>query len=104
MSQKARYGGVFSLDQPRPRSKEELRLAAELGVVFPVDFEHDAVRTRLFAFDQPFVTPDILIPPLRVAVEWDGKRHRKDRSIDIAKEEALFSADWQTIRASTRDI
>lgn len=103
MSQKARYGGVFSLDQPRQRSKEELRLAAELGVVFPVDFEHDAIRTRGFVETQPFVTPDVLIPSLRVAVEWDGEHHRKDPTIDVAKEEALCSVDWHTIRASVRD-
>ena len=78
-------------------------MAAELGVVFPVDFEHDAIRTRGFVSNQPFATPDVLIPPLRVAIEWDGMQHRKDPTIDIAKEEALRSVGWHTIRASVRE-
>ncbi len=102
VAQKARYGGVFSLDKPRTRSMEDRRLAAELAVVFPVDFEHDAIRTRGFVGTQPFVTPDVLIPSLSVAIEWDGMRHRLDPSIDVAKEEALLSVGWHTIRASAR--
>ncbi len=101
VSQKARYGGVFSIEHPRTRSKEEVRLGVELSMVFPVDLEHDAVRTRRCVFNQPFVTPDILIPELRIAVEWDGGHHRNDPAMDAMKEDALKSVDWRTLRAST---
>lgn len=101
VSQQAAVGGVFSLDRPRQRSKEEIRLAAELAQVFTVDFDHDAVRTLAFVGNQPFVTPDILLPELRVAVEWDGQGHRADRTIDDLKESALAGSGWRTVRAST---
>lgn len=100
ISQRAKIGGVFSLDRPRQRSKEELKLAAELAQVFPVDFKHDAVRVRGYVVDQPFVTPDVLIPDLQIAVEWDGAGHRLDPELDRSKEEVLAEVGWRTIRAS----
>jgi hypothetical protein len=68
--------------------------------VFPVDFDHDAVRVRGAVGNQPFVTPDVIIPPLRVAVEWDGGGHRVDSAVDHQKERVLEASGWVTIRAS----
>ena len=99
VSQRAKIGGVFKLDYPRQRSKEEIRLAAELAQVFPVDLEHDAVRIRGYVIDQPFVTPDILITSLQVAVEWDGGAHRRNPGFDRDKDEALLRSGWRVIRA-----
>jgi len=99
VSQRAKIGGVFRLDRARQRSKEELRLAAELAQVFPVDLDHDAVRIRGYVMDQPFVTPDVLITDLQVAVEWDGGGHRKDPGLDQDKDEALRQSGWRVIRA-----
>lgn len=99
VSQRAKIGGAFKLDHPRQRSKEELRLTAELAQVFPVDLKHDAVRIRGYVMDQPFVTPDILITTFRVAVEWDGGAHRQSPALDQEKDEALIRSGWRVIRA-----
>jgi len=100
VSQKAKIGGVFKLDKPMQRSKEEIRLAAELSQVFFVDFDHDAIRTRGYLFNKSFVTPDVILPEQRAVVEWDGGGHRLDPEVDLLKEQVLLETGWTTIRAS----
>ncbi|HVT78334.1 MAG TPA: zinc-ribbon domain-containing protein [Acidimicrobiales bacterium] len=97
-------GDAFTWPGKRSRSAEELRLAAELAEVLPVDFTHNAVRTRITFYDQPFVTPDILISDLRTAIEWDGGRHRDDPAHDDAKDTALTDAGWRIIRIKEKTL
>jgi hypothetical protein len=92
---------------PRPASAVEAQLRADLFARLGVTAGFNAVRVARPFFDHVEVWPDILLPELRVAVEYDstgrhglehvGKREDADRR----KDRALRSAGWEVVRIRT---
>lgn len=92
---------------PQPASAIEAQLRADLFARLAVTPGFNAVRTARPFFDHVEVWPDILLPELRVAVEYDstgrhglehvGKREDADRR----KDRALRSAGWEVVRIRT---
>jgi hypothetical protein len=92
---------------PKPASAVEARLRADLFARLAVTPGLTAVRVRRPFFDHLEVWPDILLPELRVAVEYDspgrhglehvGKREHADRR----KDRAVRSAGWEVVRVRT---
>jgi very-short-patch-repair endonuclease len=92
---------------PKPASsvEAELRAALEEALLFTAGV--NAVRVRRPFFDHLEVWPDILLPELRIAVEYDstgrhglehvGKREAADRR----KDRALRAAGWEVVRLRT---
>jgi hypothetical protein len=89
---------------PKPASAAEGELRQRLRDAFDFDLSHNAVGVA-----QPFhgrleVWPDLVIPELRVAIEYDtvgrhglehvGPREKSDRQ----KDRALRGAQWEVIR------
>ena len=93
-----------SAKAPRPASAAEPRLRQLLEQRLDVDFGCNAVRVRQPFFDRLEVWPDIVIPELRVAIEYDtvgrhglehvGPREKADRQ----KDRALRAVQWEVIR------
>jgi very-short-patch-repair endonuclease len=101
-------GEPFSSEcAPKPASAVEARLRAELLERLAVTPGLNAVRVRRPFFDHLEVWPDILIPELRIAIEYDspgrhglehvGRREDADRR----KDRALRSAGWEVVRLRT---
>lgn len=92
---------------PRPASAVEARLRADLFARIGLANEFNAVRVGRPFFDHLEVWPDILLPELRIAVEYDspgkfglehvGKREEADRR----KDRALRAAHWEVVRIRT---
>ncbi|WP_344059729.1 zinc-ribbon domain-containing protein [Microbacterium pumilum] len=92
---------------PRPASAVEARLRADLFARLGVTSGLNAVRISRPFFDHVEVWPDILLPELRIAVEYDttgrfglehvGKREDADRR----KDRALRTAGWEVVRIRT---
>lgn len=92
---------------PPPASAVEARLRADVFARLGVTPGFTAVRVARPFFDHVEVWPDILLPELRVAVEYDstgrhglehvGKREDADRR----KDRALRHAGWQVVRIRT---
>jgi hypothetical protein len=92
---------------PKPASAVEAQLRADLLGRLAVTPGFNAVRVARPFFDHVEVWPDILLPELRVAVEYDstgrhglehvGKREDADRR----KDRALRSAGWEVVRIRT---
>ena len=89
---------------PRPASAVEAQLRADLFAQLDVTPGFNAVRVLRPFFDHVEVWPDILLPELRVAIEYDstgrhglehvGRREAADRR----KDRALRAAHWEVIR------
>ncbi len=77
-----------------PRSKEEIILAFELALF--LDFDIGQHKLKL---DGPLFDVDILIPDLRLVVEYDGSYYHRDRyDRDRDKTDRLHRNDWSVIR------
>jgi hypothetical protein len=89
---------------PKPASAVEARLRADLFARLGVTPGVNAVRVARPFFSHLEVWPDILLPELRIAVEYDstgrhglehvGKREDADRR----KDRALRAARWEVVR------
>jgi very-short-patch-repair endonuclease len=92
---------------PRPASAVEAQLRTDLFRRLAVTRDLNAVRVARPFFRHLEVWPDILLPELRVAIEYDsigrhglehvGKREQADRR----KDRALRAARWEVVRIRT---
>jgi hypothetical protein len=101
-------GEPFSSDcAPKPASAVEARLRQ--GLTDRIEFTpgFNAIRVRRPFFDHLEVWPDILLPELRIAVEYDstgrhGLEHVGRRTdIDRRKDRAVRAAGWEVVRIRT---
>jgi very-short-patch-repair endonuclease len=101
-------GEPFSSEcAPKPASSVEAELRQELTARLVFTAGLNAVRVRRPFFEHLEVWPDIVIPELRVAVEYDstgrhglehvGKREAADRR----KDRALRASGWEVVRIRT---
>jgi very-short-patch-repair endonuclease len=85
-------------------SQVEQRLRVLLGERIRLHHRVNAVRTARMFYGKQEVWPDILVPQLRIAVEYDdpGKSRRAHRGLkeasDLEKDEALREVGWEVIR------
>jgi hypothetical protein len=92
---------------PTPASAVEAQLRADVFARLPVTQGLNAVRVARPFFDHLEVWPDILLPELRVAIEYDstgrhGLEHVGRRAdADRRKDRALRSAKWEVVRIRT---
>ena len=92
---------------PQPASAVEGRLRHDLEQTLSTTWGFTAVRVRRPFFDHLEVWPDILIPELRVAIEYDspgrfGLEHvGKRRLADERKDRSLRAAGWEVVRIRT---
>ena len=92
---------------PKPASAVEAQLRADLFSRLSATTGLNAVRVARPFFDHVEVWPDILLPELRVAVEYDSTgRHGlehvgKREDADLRKDRALRSARWEVVRIRT---
>jgi hypothetical protein len=92
---------------PAPASAAEARVRADVFALLAVTPGLNAVRVARPFFDHVEVWPDILLPELRIAIEYDttgrhglehvGKREDADRR----KDRALRAAKWEVVRIRT---
>ncbi|CAN5307601.1 hypothetical protein BH09ACT5_BH09ACT5_00230 [soil metagenome] len=91
---------------PRPASAAEEALRQKLATRLPL-LEHNAVRVARPFFTHLEVWPDLVLPDLRVAVEYDttgrdGLEHvGKREAVDIRKDRLLRAAKWEVVRVRT---
>jgi len=101
-------GEAFSsVCAPAPASAAEARLRAMLAARISVTTGVNAVKVSRPFFRHTEVWPDILLPELRVAIEYDTVgRHALEHvgtreQTDLRKDRALRSAGWEVIRVRT---
>jgi hypothetical protein len=89
---------------PKPASAVEARLRAELTDRLTFTGGMNAVRVSRPFFRHTEVWPDILLPELRIAIEYDtvgrhGLEHvGKRQDADLRKDRALRGAGWEVVR------
>jgi hypothetical protein len=92
---------------PQPASAAEAQLRADLFARIGVTSGCNAVRVARPFFGHLEVWPDILLPELRIAVEYDttgrfGLEHVGHREeVDRRKDYALRAAHWEVVRIRT---
>ena len=92
---------------PRPASAVEAKLRADLFARLGVTEGFNAVMARRPFFDHLEVWPDILLPELRIAVEYDspgrfGLEHvGKRQEADLRKDRVLRASGWEVVRIRT---
>ncbi|KNY04812.1 zinc-ribbon domain-containing protein [Microbacterium sp. GCS4] len=92
---------------PKPASAAEGRLRAELVSRLLFDTGANAVKVARPFFRHTEVWPDIVLPELRIAVEYDtvgrhGLEHvGKRQDADLRKDRALRAAGWEVVRIRT---
>ncbi|MEU1973051.1 zinc-ribbon domain-containing protein [Microbacterium sp. NPDC019599] len=92
---------------PAPASAVEAQLRADLFARVGVTPGFNAVRVARPFFDHVEVWPDILLPELRIAIEYDsigrfGLEHVGSREeTDRRKDRALRAAHWEVVRLRT---
>ncbi|WP_457100363.1 zinc-ribbon domain-containing protein [Microbacterium sp. P5_E9] len=92
---------------PKPASAVEARLRADLFARLAVTPRFNAVRVGRPFFEHVEVWPDILLPELRIAVEYDstgrfGLEHVGPREdADRRKDRLLRQAGWEVVRIRT---
>jgi Probable Zinc-ribbon domain len=98
-------GDAFLSDcAPRAASAAEPRLRQLLAARLEFDVSPNAVRVSRPFFSHLEVWPDIIVPELRVAIEYDttgrdGLEHVGDREgVDRRKDRMLRTAGWEVIR------
>ncbi len=101
-------GEAFSsVCAPAPASAAEARLRAALASRIAFEPGVNAVKVARPFFRHTEVWPDILLPELRVAIEYDtvgrhGLEHiGKREQTDLRKDRALRSSGWEVIRIRT---
>lgn len=96
-----------SVCAPKPASAVEAQLRADLFARLGVTQSLTAVRVARPFFRHLEVWPDILLPELRVAIEYDSTgRHGlehvgKREQADLRKDRALRAAGWEVVRIRT---
>lgn len=89
---------------PRPASAAEPELKRRLAARLAVDLSLNAVRVARPFYNQLEVWPDIVVPELRVAVEYDtigrhGLEHVGPREAsDRRKDRLLRAVGWEVVR------
>ncbi len=89
---------------PAPASAAEGALREGLRARFILPLTDNAIRLRNPFFDHLEVWPDILIPELRIAVEYDtlgrhGLEHVGRReAVDRRKDRAIRASGWEVVR------
>jgi hypothetical protein len=97
----------FSACAPKPSSAAEADLRAGLATRLAFTTGVNAIRVARPFFDHLEVWPDILIPELQVAIEYDSTgRHGlehvgKRQHADERKDRAVRSTRWEVIRIRT---
>jgi hypothetical protein len=92
---------------PPPASAVEEQLRADLSAAITFTSGVDAVKIARPFFDHVEAWPDVLLPELRVAVEYDstgrhGLEHVGHREeADRRKDRALRAAGWEVVRIRT---
>ncbi|QEE62170.1 hypothetical protein FVA74_11745 [Salinibacterium sp. dk2585] len=92
---------------PKPASSVEAQLRADLFERLDLTDEFNAVKVARPFFQHTEVWPDILLPELRIAIEYDSTgRHGlehvgKKEQADRRKDRALRSAGWEVVRIRT---
>ncbi len=94
----------WSAAAPKPASAAEADLRQRLSLRFEFDLDCNAVAVARTFFDRLEVWPDIVIPELRVAIEYDtvgrhGLEHVGPREdSDRRKDRALRAVQWEVVR------
>lgn len=97
----------MSVCAPRPASAVEAELRAELRERLAVTHGLNAITVARPFFDHLEVWPDILLPELRVAIEYDttgrhGLEHvGRRQKVDERKDRAIRAAGWEVVRIRT---
>lgn len=92
---------------PKPASAVEARLRADLFSRIAVTPGFTAIRTARPFFDHLEVWPDILLPELRIAIEYDsvgrhGLEHVGGREeVDKRKDRVVRASGWEVVRVRT---
>jgi hypothetical protein len=92
---------------PATASAAEARLRMDLAARLEFTADVNAVRVGRPFFDHLEVWPDIVIPELRIAVEYDttgrhGLEHvGRRQDADLRKDRRLRSAGWEVVRIRT---
>ena len=92
---------------PATASAVEAELRAALSERFAFTFDHTAIRLDRPFFDHVEVWPDIVLPELRVAIEYDstgrhGLEHVGPRQeTDRRKDRAVRGVGWEVVRIRT---
>jgi hypothetical protein len=101
-------GEAFASDcAPPTASAVDAQLRAQLGELIEFTGGVNAVRVTRQFFDHVEVWPDIVIPELRIAVEYDSPgRHGLEHvgmheQKDLRKDRALRAAHWEVVRIRT---
>ncbi|ROP58695.1 hypothetical protein [Curtobacterium sp. PhB115] len=96
-----------SVCAPATASAVEAELRAALSERFDFTFDHSAIRLDRPFFDHVEVWPDIILPELRVAIEYDstgrhGLEHVGPRQeTDRRKDRAVRAVGWEVVRIRT---
>ncbi|SEB72155.1 Probable Zinc-ribbon domain-containing protein [Microbacterium hydrocarbonoxydans] len=96
-----------SVCAPAPASAAEGRLRAALAGRMTLCLDANAVKVARPFFRHTEVWPDIVLPELRIAIEYDtvgrhGLEHvGKRQDADLRKDRALRAAGWEVIRLRT---
>jgi hypothetical protein len=92
---------------PRPASAVEAQLRLDLEQLLQYTTGFTAVRLARPFFDHLEAWPDIIVPELRIAVEYDstgrhGLEHVGRReAVDRRKDRALRGVQWEVVRIRT---
>jgi hypothetical protein len=92
---------------PPPASAVESELRAWLTETVDLDLTNNAVKLARPFFDHVEAWPDLVLPELRVAIEYDstgrhGLEHVGRREdVDRRKDRALRSVGWEVVRIRT---
>ncbi len=92
---------------PATASAVEAELRAALAARFDFTFDHTAIRLDRPFFDHVEVWPDVILPELRVAIEYDstgrhGLEHVGPRlETDRRKDRAVRAVGWEVVRIRT---
>lgn len=100
----------FSVRAPKPSSAAEADLRARVAARLDVDLFMNAVRVRSAFHGRHEVWPDLVIPELMIAIEYDttgrsaiehvGLRESSDRR----KDQLLRQCGWEVIRIRTSKL
>jgi hypothetical protein len=92
---------------PKPASAVEGDLRMRVAERFDFDLSNTAIRVAKPFFNQLEIWPDIIIPELRVAIEYDsvgrhGLEHVGRHEVkDLRKDRMLRAVGWEVVRVRT---
>ncbi|TPW76448.1 zinc-ribbon domain-containing protein [Schumannella soli] len=97
----------ISVCAPKPASVVEGELRQHLAELLDLDQSANAIRLGRAFFDHVEAWPDVLLPELRIAIEYDstgrhGLEHVGRReAVDRRKDRAVRAAGWEVVRIRT---